>query len=155
MGTFNYLITGCLAILLAGGCATTRDSVLLGAGVGMGTGALTGIATSENKGGAALKGALIGGAVGALGSFIIHGALKSRDSRVRKDTLFNLENFGVSGVPTSSSGSPALTLPSVEETYIEPHIKGRKFVSGHKVWVISEDAKWIMDDEKKRKKGKK
>ncbi len=97
--------------LLLGGCASTKGSVLLGGLTGATVGAGTGAALApRKKGKVALKGALIGGALGLAASYFAHQALEKRDRRVRRELLFNLENFGVDGLsgqnsPPSSSCS--------------------------------------------------
>ncbi len=79
------------------GCSTLRDSLILGAGSGA---ALGGIAGSQLPGAQdenAIKGAVVGGVVGGLASYFIHGSLESRDAKVRRDTLLNLEKYDVLG----------------------------------------------------------
>ena len=79
------------------GCSTLRDSLVLGAGTGAALGGVAGAQVDGNRGENALKGAVIGGIVGGLASYVIHGSLESRDARVRKDTLLNLEKYDVLG----------------------------------------------------------
>ncbi len=44
---------------------------------------------------------MIGGLVGGVASYLIHGSLERRDADVRKDTLMNLEQYEVMGVERS------------------------------------------------------
>lgn len=79
------------------GCSTLRDSLILGAGSGA---ALGGVAGSQLPGAQdenAIKGAVIGGVVGGLASYFIHDSLESRDAKVRRETLLNLEKYDVLG----------------------------------------------------------
>lgn len=84
------------------GCATLKDSLILGAGTGLIVGGIAGNQSDGDKSENVLKGAVIGGVVGGLASYFIHGSLESRDARVRKDTVLNLEKFDVMGRDTTS-----------------------------------------------------
>ena len=44
-----------------------------------------------------IKGVVIGGIVGGLASYMIHGSLEKRDANVRRETLMNLEQYDVLG----------------------------------------------------------
>lgn len=48
---------------------------------------------SENT----IKGAVIGGVIFGLASYLIHGSLEKRDANVRRETLMNLEHYEVLG----------------------------------------------------------
>lgn len=134
------------------GCASMGRSVGLGAGAGAAAGATTGaLVHGEDRGKAALIGGLIGAGVGAGSSFLIHKGLESRDSSVRNETLLNLDKFGVTGVSNHRGGRsrPAITFPVVEEQQVETQVKGKKLIEGHRVWVISEDPKWMLEEPSK------
>ena len=88
---------GLVLVPILTGCSTLRDSLILGAGTGVVVGGIAGNQFDGDRGENAIKGAVIGGVVGGLASYIIHGSLESRDDRVRKDTLLNLEKFEVMG----------------------------------------------------------
>lgn len=45
----------------------------------------------------AIKGAVIGGVALGLISYVVHESLESRDARVRRETLMNLEHYDVLG----------------------------------------------------------
>lgn len=79
------------------GCSTLRDSLVLGAGTGAALGGVAGAQIDGDRSENALKGAVIGGIVGGIASYVIYGSLESRDARVRKDTLLNLEKYDVLG----------------------------------------------------------
>ena len=93
----NGFIVGCVALSL-GGCASLRDSLILGAGSGIAAGAVAGSQIGNDSTENAIKGAVIGGLVGGVASYLIHGSLESRDERVRRETLMNLESYEVMGV---------------------------------------------------------
>lgn len=90
-------LAGFLLVPFLSCCSTLRDSLILGAGSGAALGGLAGGqvpgAHDENT----IKGAVIGGVVGGLASYVIHGSLESRDAKVRRDTLLNLEKYDVLG----------------------------------------------------------
>lgn len=109
------------------GCASMKGSlatgVVTGAAIGAGSGA--GFA-SEDRGGAALKGALIGGVVGLVSSYFIHGALENRDADVRRETLLNLERFGVEGIPSQPMMYPEpLDFGGASPRAVQPQNKTR------------------------------
>lgn len=86
-----------LTVILMTGCSTLRDSLVLGAGTGAVMGGIAGNQSSGDREENTIKGAVIGGIVGGIASYLIHGSLESRDTRVRKETLLNLEKFDVMG----------------------------------------------------------
>lgn len=98
-----------LLTALMSGCATLRDSLIVGASTGAVAGAIAGNQSPGDRDENTLKGAVIGGVVGGIASYIIHGSLESRDARVRKETLLNLEKFDVMGrdnIDGTSRASP-------------------------------------------------
>lgn len=86
-----------LCNVLFTGCSTLRDSLVLGAGTGAVMGGIAGNQSPGNREENTIKGAVLGGIVGGVASYLIHGSLESRDTRVRKETLLNLEKFDVMG----------------------------------------------------------
>lgn len=84
------------------GCATMSGSLVTGAVAGVATGAAIGVGVANDKGTGALAGSLIGAGVGLVGSYLVHNVLEKRDANVRRDTLLNLERFGVEGVPSDA-----------------------------------------------------
>lgn len=128
-------------LLAASGCATMRDSLLLGLGSGAAVGVGVGAgADSSNPGRGALIGAGVGAVVGAGAAYLIKNGLDSRDAETRKETLFNLERFGVSEVPHQGSSVPAISFPVVGEEKIETHRQGNKVIEGHHVWILGDDS---------------
>ncbi len=89
------------------GCASLRDSLILGAGTGVVIGGITGNQISGDRSENAIKGAVIGGVAAGLLSYVIHESLEKRDANVRRETLMNLEHYddlGFDGV-NAKSGS--------------------------------------------------
>lgn len=123
------------------GCATMKESVLLGIGSGAAGGSIIGAtANFEDRGSGAIAGSLVGAVVGGLTSYFIHQGLESRDAEIRKDTLFGLDKFGVQGVPKGSSAVPSVSFRVLEEQRIDTHRKGNRVIEGHRVWVLSDDS---------------
>lgn len=79
------------------GCASLRDSLILGAGTGAVVGGITGSQISGERSENAIKGAVIGGVAAGLLSYVIHESLEKRDANVRRETLMNLEHYDVLG----------------------------------------------------------
>lgn len=89
------------------GCSTMSKSLLVGAGSGAALGTAAGVGfSSHDRGGGAWKGALIGAGVGLVSSYFIHNGLEERDATTRRETLLNLERFGVEGIPSQSEMYP-------------------------------------------------
>lgn len=86
-----------MLVLTLNGCATLRDSLILGTGSGAVIGGVIGSQARGDKSENAIKGAVIGGAVLGLASYVIHNSLEKRDERVRRETLFNLDHYEVMG----------------------------------------------------------
>lgn len=93
----------CLTVaLLMSGCASVTKSVLTGAATGAAVGGASGaMIDKQNSGQAALTSALVMGLIGGVAGYFTHDALESRDTEVRRETLFNIEKFGVSGFPVN------------------------------------------------------
>jgi hypothetical protein len=73
-----------------------------------------------------VEGAVLGGVVGGLASYFIYGSLESRDARVRKETLLNLEKYDVLGrdgvqAERATSGPPA----AGDKCYTTREVDGR------------------------------
>lgn len=107
------------------GCATLKDSLILGAGTGLVVGGIAGNQSDGDRSENVLTGAVIGGVVGGFTSYLIHGSLESRDSRVRKDTILNLEKFDVMGRDTTSNpGNKSTGLG--DKCYATREVDGRE-----------------------------
>lgn len=86
-----------------------RESLILGAGTGAVVGGIVGGQGSGDRGENAIQGAVIGGVAAGLVSYFIHGALEKRDTKVRRETLMNLEHYdvlGFEGIDANSKKSP-------------------------------------------------
>lgn len=91
-----------MALLLIS-CSSITKSTFLGVGIGFAAGGATGALTDKhNRGQAALTSALFMGVIGGISGYFGHQELESRDDDVRKETLFNLEKYGVSGLSDST-----------------------------------------------------
>jgi len=86
-----------LTVSILTSCATLRDSLILGAGSGAVIGGVAGGQVHGDQSENAIKGAVLGAVVGGIASYVIHGSLEARDSRVRKETLLSLERYDVIG----------------------------------------------------------
>lgn len=145
-------IQACLigASLFVSGCASMKESIVTGVGIGATTGATGGShANKKDRQKGALQGALIGAAIGGISSYIIHGSLEKRDSKTRKDTLLNLDKFSVS-TPSRGSGVQdfRLSTPDVDKECFDWEVKGGKLVQQHCVWTIKGNSFWVPTKEK-------
>lgn len=140
-------------LFILAGCASMKESVITGVGVGAASGAATGsMASPANRKKGALTGALIGAAIGGISSYFIHDGLKKRDGQVRRETLFNLDKFNVSSPRgVSTGGQHGLTMPVVESQWIDTQVKGKQLVEGHRIWLITEDPQWVPGKKLKKK----
>ena len=133
-----------MSTVLAASCATLHKSMLAGAGIGIGTGAVASMATRGVKG--AVKGALFGAALGAASSYLIHGVLQKRDAKTRQQTLLNLDKFSVSA-PTGRQGVQdfRLSAPDVDKECFDWKVRGNRLVQQHCVWTIRGNATWQLN----------
>lgn len=141
-------------LCLTSGCATMRDSLILGIGSGAATGAAVGaIATRSGQADAAIIGGLIGAAVGGGIAYYTQKGIENRDEAVRKETIFNLEKFGVSEMPAQSAADvPSISFRVVEEQKVETHRVGNKVYEGHRIWVLSDDSNVLYSGKPVEKK---
>lgn len=90
-----------------------KDSITLGVISGTVSGAAGGKKFSHTKSDKKAKVAAVSGAIlGGLLSYFIHGSLQKRDAEVRKRTLFNLENFGVTNTDKDFSNEQKYFFPT-------------------------------------------
>lgn len=102
----NYAVCVLVGLSLVG-CASMKGSLLVGTGTGAALGTAAGAGfSSHDRGGGAWKGALIGAGIGLVSSYFIHNGLEKRDADTRRETLLNLERFGVEGLPSQSQMYP-------------------------------------------------
>ena len=134
-------------------CSTMKESLTLGVASGAATGAVAGASLHKNSAKGALQGALLGGAISGIASYFIHKGLKKRDQKIRRNTLFNLDKFGVDYPKNySAGGNPALSMPVVDSQWVDTQVKGKKLIEGHRVWVNSEEPQWIPSQNLKKEK---
>ena len=130
----------------------------LGVAIGTVTGAtslaLISHETKKDKG--AFIGALSGAVVGGVASYFIHKGLQKRDAKIRKATLFNLDKYGTSSLPYRHKSLPevvpGITFPVEVEDYIPTYRKGNQVVEGHRVWTLSNNAQWEVEESKTKDK---
>jgi hypothetical protein len=132
-------------------------SVMLGVGTGAAMGTGVGLAVGgQNRTEATLISAGIGALVGGFSAYLIHGQLDKRDDGVRRNTLFNLENHGItrtnSGRVDLSDVGGLLSMPEVEENWIETHTDGQKLIEGHREWNLLGASRWDLSSSKKHQK---
>lgn len=96
--------------------------MILGAGTGVVVGAVAGNQIEGDKSENAIKGAVIGGVVFGLASYLIHGSLEKRDSNVRRETLMNLEHYEVLGF---EGLNPNMSEPNSGKCFTTKEVDGR------------------------------
>jgi hypothetical protein len=156
--SFRSVLAVGVALALVG-CASMEQSVMLGVGTGVAMGTGVGLAAGgNNKTETTLISAGIGALVGGVGAYLIHGGLEKRDNSVRRNTLFNLENHGItrmnSGRVDLSDVGGLLTLPEVEENWVETHADGQKLIEGHREWLLEGNSRWDLSRKPEKKKRK-
>ena len=98
--------------------------MILGAGTGAVVGGVAGSQSRGDKSENVIAGAVIGGIVGGLASYMIHGSLESRDTRVRKETLLNLEKYDVMG-RDAVTGADSSQQSKGDKCYTTREVDGR------------------------------
>jgi len=142
---------------LALGCSSMNKTILGSMGVGATAGALI---TQQHPRGKSIKSKSIGALAGALISgvvgFFIHKGAEKRDAKIRRETLFNLDKFDVS-TPSGFGASSAhgITAPSIESEWVPTRVEGRKLIEGHKVWLITDEARWVPNAGSNNKRSRK
>ncbi len=132
------------------GCTTMKESLLLGAVSGAATGAAINNSVDRDNPNAATNGALAGVVVGLAASYFIHEGLEKRDSRVRRETLLNLDKFNVSHPAVQESDEDFyVTAPKVETQCFDSDVRGNKLIEAHCESVIVDRPEWV----KRQKKG--
>lgn len=147
-----------LIAVVASGCSTLNKSVMTGVGLGGTAGAVIGANTSggKNKSKSAAIGAVTGAVISGIAGYFIHKGIEKRDEETRRKTLFNLDKYDVSapqGFGTSSVHG--LSAPRIESEWVPTRVEGRKLIEGHKIWLITDEARWVPNAGSKKKKSKK
>jgi hypothetical protein len=123
------------SIILLQGCATAKDSVLLGASLGAVTaGGLANHASAHDHKITAM-GALTGAGFGALIGYLGHKD-KTRSERQKRPT---------SDQEVKGTNLPRLTEPRYRSIWIPDKIEGDRYIEGHRVYIIEEGAQWTID----------
>lgn len=124
----------CLIVLSA--CATTRDSILAGIGVGAALGAGVGAAAGQPQGNelrAGAVGVVSGAAFGALMGYLAH---KEDERRAAARPL-----------PGEDGPLPALTKPVIRRVWVPDRVEEDKLIRGHFVYVIERQSEWTKTDD--------
>lgn len=141
-----------MAILTLGlfGCSTMKESLILGVTSGAATGMIMGPVVAAESPRAKLGGALIGAVVGGVASYFVHQSLENRDSKVRKETLFNLDKYNVSRPVSSESSDYGVTSPGIETECFDTEIRGDKLVEAHCESTITGKPGWVQGGQRKK-----
>jgi len=118
---------------LISGCATMKESLLLGASVGATSGGAIGNAIgthNHNTAGGTITGALTGAAIGAGLAYFM--GKRFQDSNLAESPI---SKSGTSKVPTLSS-------PEVRRIWVPAKIEGSKFIDGHFEFIIERQSVW-------------
>ena len=155
MNESKFLPILSIFLLLFTGCSSIEKTVTVGLLTGAASGAVIAPGlVKQNKKDAFIIGALAGAAIGGVAGYFTHKKLDERDEKIRKDTIFNLENFGYHptiAIPANKDkDAPPIMNPKVEKIWIEPNIEGHKYIAGHYIWVLTDEARW--GDKKEEKK---
>lgn len=120
-----------LTMMMNAGCATTRDSVLLGAGIGAGAGGVAGhFANQDGGAGPTLLGAAIGAVTGGvLGALFHSGHDKTAPT-------------GTPGELPAKPLIPLLTRPEVRSIWVPDKIdtNGTRWEQGHYLFFIEKQS---------------
>ena len=134
------------------GCATMKESLMLGVGTGAVTGAAAGLVVGKEKSQAALTGAAIGALVGGVASYFIHDGIESRDAKVRRETLFNLEKFSVLRPASLEKAEDDYIVDQskVETQCFDTEVHGSKLIEAHCESAIVGSPEWAKKKSKYR-----
>jgi uncharacterized membrane protein YebE (DUF533 family) len=118
-------------------------SVMLGAGIGLATGALVGSAVGQNgdhdeQNRATLTGAAVGTAVGGL---IGYGAYKQQEKKAEMIPP-RLKGF------EKDPKIPSVTMPVVRKMWVPDRIDGNKFEAGHYIYILEKTSTWSNYNDK-------
>ena len=137
------------------GCTTMKESLLMGAISGAVSGAVINHAVDRDNSNASTNGAMTGAAVGLAASYFIHDRLESRDAKVRRETLLNLDKFSVSRPSVNSNENHDddyfVTSPKVETECFDSNVRGNKLIEAHCESVIVERPEWAKRAKRIRK----
>lgn len=112
------------------GCATMKDSMLLGGTVGATTGGFVGNQASNHDTKGTAIGAVIGAATGTLFGYLSH-----KDQKRREDER-QAQLDAIQGKPKL----PSVSTPQVRAIWVPDKIENDQFISGHYLYVIDKPA---------------
>ncbi len=113
------------------GCATMKDSLLLGASIGATTGGVLGNTIGTSNGhttGGTVTGALAGA---ALGSLIAYSVKKNEKPQPQPADLKSI-----------NIKAPSLSSPEVRRIWVPAKIEGNKYIDGHYEFIIEHQSVW-------------
>lgn len=140
----------CVAILPLIGCSTMKESLLLGTLSGATVGAIVNNNMDRDNSNSSQNGAIVGAIIGLTSSYFIHESLEKRDSRIRRETLLNLDRFNVSHPKANQDDDDFyVSSPKVETQCFDSDVRGNKLIEAHCESVILDRPEWV----KKTKKG--
>ncbi len=121
-------ITILACALSLGGCATMKDSLLLGAGAGGTLGGTIGLNASRGNASATILGMAVGAVVGVGMGYLAHESDKKPKVEKRK--------------PEIRKDHPILSNPNVEMIWVPDQINGDRYVEKHRVWILKQNTHW-------------
>lgn len=130
------------------GCTTMRESIIMGVASGAVMGAAIGSSAESRDSQSTQNGAAIGALVGGIASYFIHEGLEERDSKVRRETLFNLDKFNVSGGQRNENPDYMVSPPAVETQCFDSEIRGDKLIQAHCESTIVNRPEWFKSKSK-------
>ncbi|MBP9709146.1 MAG: hypothetical protein KBD78_16035 [Oligoflexales bacterium] len=130
----NKYFLGILIVSASISCATSKESTLLGVGIGSFIGGSLG-ATIGAQNGVATEGAFLGAATfGAIGGAIGYSEHKKKIAKNGR--------LGKNSPPQS----PAMTMPQVRRVWVPDQIEDGKYIQGHFIYVIDKQSTWRLND---------
>lgn len=123
-------ITIITATTFLSGCATMKDSMLVGGAVGATAGGFVGNQASNHDAKGTAIGALIGAATGTLFGYLGHKDQKRREEE--RQAQLN----AIQGKPKY----PSVSTPQVRAVWVPDKIENDQFISGHYIYVIDKPA---------------
>ncbi len=128
----KYICTLIIGAVLTTGCASMKDSILLGAGVAGGIGTGIGIAASDGSTGGTLLGAGIGILTGAAFGYL------SYQDKIDKQNIAK----ALSKKSIAKEEFPTLRAPEATCVRIGESIEGNKYIGPHVSCEIEKPAVW-------------
>ena len=120
--------------LLLVGCATARDSMILGASMGAAAGGGVGNLSTEHSPQGTAIGALIGAGLGAAFGYLGHKDYQQKEGL--RQTMTN---------GTEKPKNPRVTEPRYRSIWVPDKIEGDRYIQGHRVFILEDTGKWTTD----------